>query len=183
MHFGSRHLQTLKSRTSLTSSSDWFFCRRVVFNICSSTLNSINMKSFKKYLPFLFIGIFFGIIMTKSEAVSWYRIQEMFRFQSFHMYGIIGVAAGSGMVIMQLIKRFEFRNRHGKVMAVPEKPKLFKANILGGTAFGIGWPMTGACPGPLYVLVEKGFLVIPVVLASAVLGTFCYGLLRDKLPH
>jgi uncharacterized membrane protein YedE/YeeE len=141
------------------------------------------MSSFKKYVPFLLAGVFFGIIMTKSEAVSWYRIQEMFRFQSFHMYGIIGVAAVTGMIGTQLIKRFDLRNRFGRIMAVPEKPKLFKANILGGTAFGIGWAMTGACPGPLYVLLGQGFLIILVVLASAVLGTYCYGLLRDKLPH
>ena len=132
---------------------------------------------------FLFVGILFGIVMTKSEAISWYRIQEMFRFQSFHMYGIIGVAVVTGVIIHLLIKKYQGRDIFGQKIYFQEKPKTYKASFLGGSLFGLGWAMTGACPGPLYTLVGNGYLVILVVIVSALFGTFVYGALRSKLPH
>ena len=132
---------------------------------------------------FLLIGIVFGIIMTKSEAVSWYRIQEMFRFESFHMYGIIGVAVVVGAIGVFLIKRNDWHTFQGNPMDLNPKEKTFWRYILGGTIFGFGWAMTGACPGPLYVLFGNGISVILVVLAGAVLGTLLYGAVRKYLPH
>ncbi|WP_020532303.1 YeeE/YedE family protein [Flexithrix dorotheae] len=145
----------------------------------TSTVNQQLLKGTK----FVVLGILFGIIMTKSEAVSWYRIQEMFRFQSFHMYGIIGSALGLGVIIMQFIKRRALIDYSGQPINLPTKPKGFTNYILGGTIFGLGWALTGACPGPVFVLIGNGFTVFLVVLASAVLGTFVYGVLRNKLPH
>jgi len=135
-----------------------------------------------KFLKYLFIGILFGIIMTKSEAISWYRIQEMFRFQSFHMYGIIGTALAFGLLIIQLIKRTQLKNTDGNVIEIADKQFSIARYLLGGIVFGLGWALSGACPGPMYTLVGNGFTVIIVVIASALLGTFAYGLLRDKLP-
>ncbi len=128
-------------------------------------------------------GIIFGIIMTKSEAISWFRIQEMFRFQSIHMYGIIGVAAVGGALMVYLMKKFKFKNIDGEVIQFPDKPKTYYASLLGGSLFGLGWAMTGACPGPLYVLIGNGYLVIIVVILAALLGTYTYGRLKSKLPH
>ena len=136
-----------------------------------------------KNIYFLLAGVLFGIIMTKSEAISWFRIQEMFRFQSFHMYGIIGVAVVLGAVLFWLIKRTKLKGITGDVIKVPVKPNNYKAAIFGGTIFGLGWAMTGACPGPLYVLVGNGYTVILAVIASALLGALAYGALRPKLPH
>jgi uncharacterized membrane protein YedE/YeeE len=137
------------------------------------------MKLFK----FLLVGILFGIVMTKSEAISWFRIQEMFRFQSFHMYGIIGVAVVMGALMHFLIKKYDVKNMFGDVIQFQDKPKTYKASLFGGTIFGLGWAMTGACPGPLYVLVGHGYWIILIVILSALVGTFVYGALRSKLPH
>ena len=136
-----------------------------------------------KYLKFLLVGIFFGIVMVKSEAVSWYRIYEMFRFQSFHMYGIIGSAVVAGVISVWLIKRYKMRSTEGNEIVFTPKDKVFTRYIVGGTLFGLGWALAGACPGPMYVLLGTGVFSILIVIASAVLGTFVYGLLRDKLPH
>ncbi len=136
-----------------------------------------------KYLKFLLVGIFFGIVMVKSEAVSWYRIYEMFRFQSFHMYGIIGSAVVAGVISVWLIKRYHMRSTEGNEIVFTPKDKVFTRYIVGGTLFGLGWALAGACPGPMYVLLGTGVFSILIVIASAVLGTFVYGLLRDKLPH
>lgn len=136
-----------------------------------------------KLLKFLAVGILFGIVMTKSEAISWFRIQEMFRFQSFHMYGIIGVAVVMGLLIHFLIGKYDVKNAFGDAIKFQDKPKTYKASMLGGTIFGLGWAMTGACPGPLYVLAGHGYLVILVVILSALFGTYVYGALRSKLPH
>lgn len=136
-----------------------------------------------KLLRFLFVGILFGIVMTKSEAISWFRIQEMFRFQSFHMYGIIGVAVVAGVIMHYLIKSGGMKNIMGETIAFSPKPPTYKASLFGGILFGLGWAMTGACPGPLYTLVGHGYGVILVIIASALLGTFVYGALRSKLPH
>ncbi len=136
-----------------------------------------------RLLKFLIVGILFGIVMTKSEAVSWFRIQEMFRFQSFHMYGIIGVAVVAGVIMHYLIKSGQLKNLNGDVIQFADKPKTYTASIIGGTCFGLGWAMTGACPGPLYTLVGHGYWIILVVIASALLGAVVYGALRSKLPH
>lgn len=136
-----------------------------------------------KKVLLLISGILFGIVMTKSEAVSWYRIQEMFRFQSFHMYGIIGVAAIVGALMFFLMKKYNFKNMDGEVVQFPDKPKTYYASIFGGSLFGLGWAMTGACPGPLYVLIGNGYLVVLVIILSALIGTFTYGKLKNKLPH
>jgi len=134
-------------------------------------------------LKYILLGIFFGIVMTKSEAISWYRIQEMFRFQSFHMYGIIGSALVTGILVIAIIKKMGLRDIHGQKIWMPDKEMSIPRYLIGGTIFGLGWALTGACPGPIFVLIGHGFSVILVVLLSAVLGTFVYGKLRHKLPH
>lgn len=136
-----------------------------------------------RLLKFLLVGILFGIVMTKSEAISWFRIQEMFRFQSFHMYGIIGVAVGIGGLIHFFIKKYDVKNIFSNIIQFRDKPKTYKASLFGGIIFGLGWAMTGACPGPLYVLLGHGYWVILIVILSALVGTFVYGVLRSKLPH
>ena len=134
------------------------------------------------YLWYLLAGTGFGFVLTKSEAISWFRIQEMFRFQSFHMYGLMMSAVLVGMVSIQLIKRFKVRTFAGQPITI--EPKVFTwGNVIGGTMFGLGWALTGACPGPLYVLVGAGVSVMAVGLVSAVAGTWVYGLIRDRLPH
>jgi uncharacterized membrane protein YedE/YeeE len=136
-----------------------------------------------KYIRFALVGIFFGIIMTKSQAISWYRIYEMFRFDSFHMYGIIGSAVLLGVIGVALIKKYRLKSTDGTPITFSPKDMSIPRYLIGGTIFGLGWAMTGACPGPMYTLIGGGFEVILVVLASALLGTFTYGLLRKKLPH
>lgn len=136
-----------------------------------------------KKLMILITGILFGIVMTKSEAISWYRIQEMFRFQGFHMYGVIGVAVILGAIMFFLMKKYKFKNMDGEVVQFPEKDKTYLASIFGGIIFGLGWAMTGACPGPLYVLIGNGYMIVLVIILSALIGTFTYGKLKSKLPH
>lgn len=132
---------------------------------------------------FLLVGVLFGIVLTKSEVISWYRIQEMFRFQSFHMYGVIGVAVIAGAVVQYLFKAGHIRGINGERIFPRDKPKTYTASIVGGTFFGLGWALTGACPGPLYILLGHGYWSILLVITSALLGTLLYGLLRSKLPH
>ena len=132
---------------------------------------------------FLFIGILFGIVMFKSEAASWFRIYEMFQFKSFHMYGIIGSALALGVVMIQLIKRYQLKSAFGEPIVIPDKTKSFYRYSLGGIIFGLGWGLSGACPGPIFTLLGAGFLPIAVVLVFAVVGTWIYGLLMDRLPH
>lgn len=133
-------------------------------------------------LKYLFIGLLFGIILVKSEVISWFRIQEMFRLQSFHMYGIIGSAIIVGMISILIIKKFNIKTRDGEVVNIPEK-EFHRGNIYGGLIFGLGWAITGACPGPLFAQIGTGFLVVIITLLSAILGTWVYGLIREKLPH
>jgi uncharacterized membrane protein YedE/YeeE len=131
---------------------------------------------------YLAVGIIFGIVFVKAEIISWFRIQEMFRFQSFHMYGIIGSAVFIGMISVFLIKKFNLKTIYGE--EVEFHPKKFnKGNIYGGLLFGFGWAITGACPGPLFAQIGSGATVIIITLLSAIAGTWVYGLLRDKLPH
>ena len=134
-------------------------------------------------LAYLFIGIFFGIVMFKSEAASWFRIYEMFRFESFHMYGIIGSALVLGMIGVQIIKKKKLKTFSGDPIYFIPKEKSFKRYMFGGIIFGLGWALAGACPGPIFTLIGAGYLPILVVFAGALLGTFLYGLLKEKLPH
>lgn len=136
-----------------------------------------------KNFIYLLVGIFFGIVLFKSEAASWFRIYEMFQFDSFHMYGIIGSALFLGIVFIQVVKRGKTTSFFGEPITIANKEKSVVRYALGGTLFGLGWALAGACPGPMYVLAGAGYWPILVVLLSAVLGTFCYGLLRSKLPH
>nr|WP_276520200.1 DUF6691 family protein [Aestuariivivens sediminis] len=129
------------------------------------------------------VGIFFGIVLVKSEAVSWYRIYEMFRFQSIHMYGIIGTAIASGILFLQLSKKAHLKNLEGVDLFVPKKEEGFIRTLVGGSIFGLGWALIGACPGPMYILLGTGVFSMLIVIAAAVLGTFLYGILKDKLPH
>lgn len=136
-----------------------------------------------KVLKFLLVGIFFGIVLVKSEAVSWYRIYEMFRFQSIHMYGIIGTAVASGILFLQISKKGYFKSIKGADIFVPKKDNGIIRYIVGGTIFGFGWALIGACPGPMYILLGTGVWSMLIVIAAAILGTFIYGLLKNKLPH
>lgn len=136
-----------------------------------------------KALKYILTGILFGIVMTKSEAISWFRIQEMFRFQSFHMYGIIGTAVGLGLVFVQVIKRLKLRDIQGNPIIFNPKDKALWRYLGGGTIFGLGWAMTGACPGPMFVNFGYGYTIMILVIFGALLGTFVYGLIRTKLPH
>lgn len=133
-------------------------------------------------LKFLALGFIFGFILIKAEVISWFRIQEMFKFQAFHMYGIIGVAVMVGVLSVFLIKKYNVKTIAGDEIKI--EPKKFTiGNVIGGLMFGLGWAMTGACPGPLYALIGSGLGIIAVVLFSAVIGTWTYGKLKDKLPH
>ncbi len=133
-----------------------------------------------KLARFFITGIFFGIVLTKAEAVSWYRIYEMFHFQSFHMYGIIGMALFTGVIGLQIIKRYKIKDFKGLPINIIEKEKGFWRYIIGGTMFGLGWALVGSCPGPIFILLGTGTYAIAVVLIGALLGTYIYGLLKDK---
>jgi uncharacterized membrane protein YedE/YeeE len=133
-------------------------------------------------IKYFLIGIFFGIILVKAEIISWFRIQEMFRLQSFHMYGVIGSAVVVGIVSVWLIKKFKIKTLYGE--SIIFHPRQFnKGQIFGGILFGSGWAITGACPGPLFAQIGAGFSVVIITLFSAIAGTWVYGLLREKLPH
>lgn len=133
-------------------------------------------------IKFLLAGISFGILLVKAEVISWFRIQEMFRLQSFHMYGVIGSAVATGMVSLWVIRAFKIRTLDGEEVVVAPK-KFTWGNVYGGLLFGLGWALTGACPGPLFAQIGSGAVVVMVTLLSAMAGTWCYGLIRDKLPH
>lgn len=135
-----------------------------------------------KYIKFLIIGILFGIVLTKSEAVSWYRIYEMFKFQSFHMYGIIGTAVSASMIFMYLFKKGILKDYKGHLIIVAKKKHGLFKTLIGGTIFGLGWALAGACPAPLFVLIGHGIIPIIIVLLGAILGAFIYGLSSHRLP-
>lgn len=137
----------------------------------------------KKYVSFFLVGIFFGVVLTKSEVISWYRIYEMFRFDAFHMYGVIGSAVMLGIIGTAIIKRSRLRALTGHPIVFTPKNRSVARYLIGGTIFGLGWAMVGACPGPIYILIGYGYSVILIVLLSALVGTWVYGLLRAKLPH
>jgi len=133
-------------------------------------------------LKYVIAGICFGILLVKSEVVSWFRIQEMFRLQSFHMYGVIGSAVVVGAISVWLIKKFNIRTVYGEKIEF-SKRKFNKGQVYGGLIFGFGWAITGACAGPLYALIGSGATVVAVMVLSAIAGTWVYGKFRDKLPH
>ena len=136
-----------------------------------------------KFIKFLLLGIVFGIVMAKSEAISWFRIQEMFRFQAFHMYGIIGTAVTLGVIGVALIKKFQIRDFHGNPILFHPKEKSIVRYLVGGTIFGLGWALSGACPGPMVVNIGYGFFAMAIVFLFALIGTFLYGYIKEKLPH
>lgn len=137
---------------------------------------------FRSNVKYLILGILFGILLVKAQVISWYRIQEMFRLHSFHMYGIIGTAVLVGMLSVWMIKRFNIKTLQNETVVFQEK-KFHWGNVFGGLLFGFGWAITGACPGPLFAQIGSGFLVVIVTLLSAIAGTWVYGLVRERLPH
>jgi uncharacterized protein len=133
-------------------------------------------------LKYMLVGIAFGIVFIKAEIISWFRIQEMFRFQSFHMFGVIGSAVVVGVISVLLIKKLNIKTIYGEIIVF--HPKQFnKGQVYGGLLFGFGWAITGACPGPLFALIGSGATVIAVTLLSAIIGTWTYGYIRERLPH
>ena len=136
-----------------------------------------------KNIVYLLIGTFFGIVMYKSEAASWFRIYEMFQFQSIHMYGLMGTALAVGIIVVQYIKRNKVKDITGNPIIIADKEKSIPRYLIGGILFGLGWALAGACPGPMFVMTGAGYFPILVVILGAVLGTWLYGLIKDKLPH
>jgi len=168
------HTDTLKHRP------DTDFEVRAENAICVN--NSALDKPLWSNIKFLIAGIFFGVILVKAEVISWFRIQEMFRLQSFHMYGVIGSAVAVGILSVWLIKKFKVKSIDGEPIRLESK-KFSKGQIYGGLLFGFGWALTGACPGPLFAQIGTGATVIIVTLLSAIAGTWVYGYFREKLPH
>lgn len=137
-----------------------------------------------EYIKYLLAGTLFGFVLVKSEVVSWFRIQEMFRFDSIHMYGIIGLAVVIGMISIQIIKRYNMKDLEGKPIVIPPKdPTQLRRYVIGGTLFGLGWALLGACPGPIFALLGSGLGIMVVPILAAVAGTYTYGWMEDKLPH
>lgn len=136
-----------------------------------------------KYIKYLLVGVLFGITLSKAEVISWFRIYEMFKLQSFHMYGVIGSAVVIGMVLMVLFKKEKLKTLYGKPIHVEPKAKGVPRNLIGGIIFGLGWALGGSCPGPMYILLGKGVVSIIIVLFGAHLGAFLYHALKHKLPH
>ena len=150
--------------------------------VCEAPNDMKKNETFKDHIKYLVVGIMFGVVFVKAEIISWFRIQEMFRLQSFHMYGVIGSAVVVGMLSIFLIKRFNIKTIAGET--VEFHPKTFqKGQVYGGLIFGLGWAITGACPGPLFAQIGSGYVVILVTLFSAIAGTWIYGLLKAKLPN
>ena len=160
----------------ITKENDEFELKETCVN------NSEVKKHWAANLVYAFMGILFGIVFVKAEIVSWFRIQEMFRFESFHMYGVIGTAVVVGIISVFIIKKYNLKTVDGEKVVIV--PKTFnKGQIIGGLIFGLGWAITGACPGPLFAQIGSGFTVISVTFLSAVVGTWVYGYFQDKLPH
>ncbi|MDP2835325.1 MAG: YeeE/YedE thiosulfate transporter family protein [Pseudomonadota bacterium] len=137
-----------------------------------------------RYLPYLLVGVLFGFVLIKAEAASWYRIQEMFHFQSFHMFGVLFSAIATGLASVQIVKRLSKQTAlDGQAIDIPEKAPGMKSYVFGGLIFGFGWGLIGLCPGPIFALVGTGSLGALVVLAGALHGTWLYGALKQHLPH
>ncbi len=157
-------------------------------NARSVTASAPVSVSFTRLAPghliaFLLAGVAFGVVLTKAELLSWFRIQEMFRFQAFHMYGVIGSAVALGALIVFVVKKFQLKTFNGRPITFADKQTSVPRYLYGGIIFGAGWALTGACPGPLFALVGYGYGPMLVVLGSVFLGTFVYGLVRNRLPH
>ncbi|TNE57718.1 MAG: YeeE/YedE family protein [Bacteroidetes bacterium] len=136
-----------------------------------------------RLLSFFAVGLLFGIIMTKSEAISWFRIHEMFRFESFHMYGIIGVAVVAGAVAIAVMKKFKIKTLENTIVSYTPMKLNVTRHLLAGTIFGLGWALLGACPGPMFVMLGHGFWIFAIIILGATLGTFAYGVVQHRLPH
>lgn len=136
-----------------------------------------------KGLKYILVGLVFGVVMAKSEAISWYRIQEMFRFQSFHMYGIMGTAVSLGALAVFLIKKYKIKDTKGNTITFQDKSKTWPRYLIGGSIFGLGWALTGACPGPMFVNIGYGYWPMILVVIGALAGTYLYGIFKNKLPH
>ena len=153
-----------------------------VYSLDATSSPSHPHRSLLYFIRFIVVGIFFGIVLIKSEVISWFRIQEMFRFQSFRMYGIIGSAVVVGIISVRLIKKFQIKSVDGETIELPQKV-FSKGQVFGGLLFGLGWAITGACPGPLFAQIGSGATIVIIALLSAVAGTWVYGLVHEKLPH
>lgn len=140
------------------------------------------IKTITQNFKYTLVGTFFGIIFVKAEIISWFRMQELFRLQSFHMWGVIGTAIAVGMLSIQIIKRFNIKTLSGETIIFPTKT-FNKGTVIGGFLFGLGWAITGACPGPLFAQLGSGVVVILITILSAIAGTWTYGALKNKLPH
>jgi uncharacterized membrane protein YedE/YeeE len=149
---------------------------------CDGANRQQSSEGFTANLKYLLVGVIFGIVFVKAEIVSWFRIQEMFRLDSFHMYGVIGSAVVVGLLSVWLIKKFNIKTLSGEPVSIPDKA-FDKGQIYGGLLFGVGWAITGACPGPLFAQIGAGYLAVAVTLLSAIAGTWVYGLFRSRLPH
>jgi len=154
--------------------------RRHQDSICTNE-SQLHHKCYHQ-LKYMMVGILFGIIFVKAEIISWFRIQEMFRLQSFHMYGVIGSAILTGMISVLIIKKFNIKTIYGEKISIAPK-KFNKGQIYGGLIFGFGWAITGACPGPLFAQIGTGAFAVIITLLSAIFGTWVYGYFREKLPH
>lgn len=150
--------------------------------VCDAPNDIAKKETWTDNLKYLFVGIMFGIVFVKAEIVSWFRIQEMFRLQSFHMYGVIGSAVMVGMISVFLIKKFNIKTVDGETVVFHPK-KFQKGQIFGGLIFGLGWAITGACPGPLFAQIGSGYVVVIATLLSAIAGTWTYGYFKEKLPN
>jgi len=136
-----------------------------------------------KNIKFLLTGVLFGIILSKAEVISWYRIYEMFKFQSFHMYGVIGTAVITGMILFYFFNKGKIKTYTGKNIEIEPKKKGFSRNLFGGIIFGLGWALAGACPGPMFILLGRGALAISIVILGGLIGAFLYHAVKSRLPH
>jgi uncharacterized membrane protein YedE/YeeE len=144
---------------------------------------AVDARRAREIWIYLIAGTIFGVVITKAEVISWFRIQEMFRFQGFHMFGIFATALPVAILTVQLLKRSGIRALDGQPIVTEPKAPGFRRYAFGGTFFGVGWALTGACPGPLFALLGSGIPVMAAAIVSAVAGTWAYGAVRDRLPH
>jgi len=173
-------MEATEIKNSFVESLNTDFEVRSLDSVC---INTSELKHPWWYnIKYAMAGTLFGIVLVKTQVISWFRIEEMFHFQSFHMYGVIGSAVVTGAISVWLIKKFKLKTIHGEPIQL-YKIRFSKGQIYGGLLFGFGWALTGACPGPLFALIGSGATVIVVTLLSAVAGTWVYGYLRQKLPH
>lgn len=174
-------MEKITTDTALTERAQTDF-DNIQIDGCDGANRQETSEGFAANLKYLLVGIIFGIVFVKAEIVSWFRIQEMFRLDSFHMYGVIGSAVAVGLLSVFLIKKFNIKTLSGETVRIADKV-FDKGQIYGGLLFGFGWAITGACPGPLFAQIGAGYLAVAVTLLSAIAGTWVYGLVRAKLPH